>query len=88
MGTEWARVYPSPVVRGEDLRVVATGVQDELTVDVYDVQGRLVLRWQDYDLIGTQYVDLPTRSLVPACYLVRVQTKKKTFSQKIIVWRE
>ncbi len=85
---DWARVYPSPVQRGGRIQIYASGDLSGLVVSLYDVQGRLLIHGDWAEMSDSPFLELPTATLAAGCYLLRLHSDEKLFSQKIIVWRE
>ncbi len=85
---DWARVYPSPVQRGEHIQLYASGDLSGLVVELFDAQGRLLLRRQWIAWSTDRSMKIGTAELASGCYLLRVYDPERTFSQKVIVWDE
>jgi hypothetical protein len=85
---DWARVYPSPVQRGEYIQLYASGDLNGLVVELFDAQGRLLASRQWIEWSSDHDMKIGTAELASGCYLVRVYDADKTFSQKVIVWGE
>lgn len=85
---DWARVYPSPVLRGEPMEVVVYDVLDAVDVELYDVQGKRLQHLHLEHVVGEQRVRVATAALAPGCYLLRVVRDEDRFTQKVIVWDE
>ena len=84
----WMLVYPSPVQRGELLEVVVFDVADEVRIELFDAQGRMVAYNAKYRVEGEQHIFLETTALAPGVYCLRANRSSDTSSQKIIVWAE
>jgi hypothetical protein len=67
-GTEGYRLYPNLVRRGEPMNLALENIVDDGTIQVFDMQGRLL--WQD--IIRSSPQQIPTHYLVPGIYLIRV----------------
>jgi hypothetical protein len=85
---DWARVYPSPVQRGEQIHLYASGDLSGLVVELFDAQGRLLVSRQWLAWSTDRSMKIGTAEFAPGCYLLRVYDPERTFAQKVIVWDE
>lgn len=85
---DWARVYPSPVRRGDVMTIIAFDIQDKFAVQLFDIQGKLLLQDAQEHVIGKGKMELPTATLALGSYLLRVSRDDESFTQKIIVWED
>lgn len=66
------QTYPNPVVAGNTFTMASDAIQQEVTVEIFDLQGHLIKKYQIENFGNTQ--QLSTAGLKQGAYLVRVTT--------------
>lgn len=79
-------VYPNPA-SGSDVQLIAdlTGNNAPVSIEVFDMSGRIVRQINAGTLSGLQQIALPASSLVSGNYVVRVNSALGAATQRLIV---
>jgi|GEM_PF-2645246 len=81
-----ASVYPNPVTKGATLFTMYPSSKTEtVTLQVTDVQGRTIIQRTVPVKEGNNLLDVPTDTLEPGIYMIRVTGSGDSFQHKIIV---
>lgn len=72
-------LYPNPVPQGASVFIDYKGAHEKATLQVYNLQGQLILEQQNAK-------ELLTQSLPQAVYLLKIQTEQEHFVQQLIVY--
>ncbi|MFM2376500.1 MAG: Secretion system C-terminal sorting domain [Bacteroidota bacterium] len=78
-------IFPSPVQRGQDIRVVAQNLQNKLDVLTLNLHGVQVGRLTRWGQSGEAVLDIPTGNLAPGLYMVEVRRDGQSETRKIVV---
>ena len=71
-------VYPNPV--GEELHIVLPTMGKVTSIQLFDLQGRVIL---NHRVLNKRMTTLPTHTLKPGTYLVRITDGNQLIQQKI-----
>jgi len=81
-GTSYLSVNPNPFTDHLDVGLPASTEETDVKINLFDLQGRLVLSEQTYG--GSQTHSLSTQDLQPGLYLLRVDTGEKSETIKVL----
>ena len=77
------KIYPNPAI---DMLFVECRVETEITIELYDVTGQLVLKSQsEKPNQGKVKSEIDISSLPEGIYLVQIETNETTLSRKVII---
>lgn len=76
-------VYPNPVSKSEELRIEATGNDEILSIEVYNLTGQLLFT-QDWDS-EKRVTDISLEGMQTGSYFLSLQTDQGVISKKFIV---
>ncbi len=75
-------LYPNPSAGNIELRFSSSFNLSQLTIDVYDIQGRAVLN--EVEAISTQRIRMNTSNLSTGVYVIRVNDGERTSEQVFV----
>jgi hypothetical protein len=78
-------IFPIPVQRGQDIRIIAQNLQNKLevlTLNLHGVQMGRLTRWGQS---GEAVLDIPTGNLAPGLYMVEIRHDGQSETRKIVV---
>lgn len=76
-------VYPNPVKVGDDIHIKSLNFDKQLDIQLVDINQRVILKKQVTEQQGKLY--LSTKGLLPGIYILKLNTGKQQFYNKVVI---